>query len=220
MPHHQEVNKSAVASIHLSRIFCTRDSSCHGFRRKKGGYTRPPPTPTHRGVARVSSRGGAEIGKDVLLHRTSLVPISIFSLPGKIRRNIYARVLVVAHPLFLLQDTGSQVVETFAPEKPFRWLALLRTNRQVHDEASAVLYGLNHFTFMDTTQHQGDLLQSFLNCIGTVNAGRLAHIGINFPVVETAEGQPGKVMLRDDDLYSLKLLQEKVFQSSDTGSTR
>jgi hypothetical protein len=72
-----------------------------------------------------------------------------------------------------------------------------------------VLYGLNHFTFMDTTQHQGDLLQSFLNCIGSVNAGLLSHLSINFPVVESVEGQPGKVMLRDDDLYSLKLLQEK-----------
>jgi hypothetical protein len=130
-------------------------------------------------------------------------------LPGDIRNDIYKRVLVVAHPLFLFQDTGSQVVETFAPERPVRWLALLYTNRQVHDETSAVLYGLNHFTFMDTTQHQGGLLQSFLNCIGSVNAGLLSHLCINFPVAESVEGQPGKVTLREDDLYSLKLLQEK-----------
>jgi hypothetical protein len=76
-------------------------------------------------------------------------------------------------------------------------------------EARAVLYGLNHFTLVETTQHQGGLLQSFLNCIGAVNAGLLSHLSINFPVAESVEGQPGEVMLRKDDLHSLKLLQEK-----------
>jgi hypothetical protein len=62
---------------------------------------------------------------------------------------------------------------------------------------------------MDTTQQQGGLLQSFLSCIGSVNAGLLSHLCINFPVAESVDGQPGQVMLREDDLYSLKLLQEK-----------
>ena len=137
------------------------------------------------------------------------VPASFFSLPGDIRNNIYRRVLVVPHPLFLFQDTGSQVVETFAPDRPFRWPALLYINRQVHDEARVVLYGLNHFTLVETTQHQGVLLQSFLNCIGSVNAGLLSHLSINFPVAEIVEGQPGKATLREDDLHSLKLLKEK-----------
>ena len=150
-----------------------------------------------------------EIGKGVLSQRTSSVAIGLFSLPVGIRNNIYRRVLVVPHPLYLFQDTGSQVVETFAPDKPFRWLALLYTNRQIHDEARAVLYGSNHFTFMDTTQHQGGLIQSFLNCVGSVNAGLLSHLSINFPVAESVDGQPGQVMLREDDLYSLKLLQEQ-----------
>jgi hypothetical protein len=137
------------------------------------------------------------------------VPASFFSLPGDIRNNIYRRVLVMPYPLFLFQDTGSQVVETFAPDRPFRWLALLYTNQQVHGEARAVLYGLNHFTLVETTQHQGGLLQSFLNCIGSVNTGLLSHLSINFPVTESVEGQPGEVILRKDDLHSLKLLQEK-----------
>jgi len=135
--------------------------------------------------------------------------IGIFRLPVDIRNNIYRRVLVVPHPLYLFQDTGSQVVETFAPDRPFRWLALLHTNRQIHDEARAVLYGSNHFHFMDTTQRQGGLLQSFFNCIGSVNAGLLSYLCINFPVAQREDGHPGKVMLREDDLYSLKLLQEK-----------
>jgi len=37
----------------------------------------------------------------------------------------------------------------------------------------------------------------------------LSHLSINFPVAESVDGQPGQVMLREDDLYSLKLLQEQ-----------
>lgn len=113
------------------------------------------------------------------------------------------------HSLFLFQDTGSRVIQTFAPEKPSRWLALLYTNRQIHDEATAVLYGFNDFTFMDTTQHQGSLLESFFDCIGSVNAGLLSRLCINFPVAESAKGQLGTVMLRTDDSHGLKLLQKK-----------
>ncbi|KAN0094019.1 hypothetical protein V8E51_017203 [Hyaloscypha variabilis] len=158
---------------------------------------------------KVHAAPGVEIGEGVLSQRTSSVTIGLFSLPVGIRNDIYKRVLVVPHPLYLFQDTGSQVVETFAPDRPSRWLALLYTNRQIHSEARAVLYGSNHFTFMDTTQHQGDLIQSFLNCVGSVNAGLLSHLSINFPVAESVDGRPGQVMLREDDLYSLKLLQEK-----------
>ena len=93
--------------------------------------------------------------------------MSLLSLPRNIRDDIFKRVLVVRHPLYLFQDKYSAVVETFGPEIPVRWLALLYTNRQVHDEASAVLYGLNRFTLVDTTRQQVRLLQSFLNCIGS-----------------------------------------------------
>jgi hypothetical protein len=165
-------------------------------------------SPVSRFPARDSSpKTGSRLGM-AFSQRTSSLAISFFTLPREIRNDIYRRVLVVAHPLFLFQDTGSRV-ETFAPDRPFRWPALLYTNRQVHDEASAVLYGLNHFTFEVEMQHQFGPLQSFLNCIGPVNAGLLSHLSINFPVAESVEGQPGKVTLREDDLRSLKLLQEK-----------
>lgn len=48
---------------------------------------------------------------------------------NEIRNKSYRRMLVVAHPVFLFQDAGSRV-ETFAPDRPFRWLSLLYTNRQ------------------------------------------------------------------------------------------
>ncbi|KFY93586.1 hypothetical protein V498_04341 [Pseudogymnoascus sp. VKM F-4517 (FW-2822)] len=134
--------------------------------------------------------------------------MSLLSLPRNIRDDIFKRVLVVRHPLYLFQDKYSAVVETFGPEIPVRWLALLYTNRQVHDEASAVLYGLNRFILVDTTPQQVRLLQSFLNCIGSVNAGLLSHLCINFPVAEMVGEQPGEILLREDGLRSLKLLQD------------
>jgi hypothetical protein len=140
---------------------------------------------------------------------TALPLFGFFGLPRRARDDIYRRVLVAAHPLYLFQETGSEAVEMFAPERPARWLALLYTNRQVREEASEVLYGSNNFTFMDTTRHQANLLQSFLNCIGPVNAGHLSHICISLPVAESVEGQPGEILLREDDLRSLKILQEK-----------
>ena len=138
---------------------------------------------------------------------TCSAAINFFSLPSKIRKDVYQKVLIVAHPILLFQEPGSRV-ETFAPDKPSQWLALLYTNRQMHNEASAVLYRMNSFTLVDTTRQQVDLLQSFLHCLGTVNADFLSHLNINFPVTERVEGQPGKVKLRADSLQSLKLLQE------------
>ncbi|KFY59290.1 hypothetical protein V496_05717 [Pseudogymnoascus sp. VKM F-4515 (FW-2607)] len=135
--------------------------------------------------------------------------MSLLRLPRSIRDDIFRRVLVVAHPLYLFQDTGSTVVETFGPEIRGRWLALLYTNRQMHDEATAVLYGFNRFTMVDTTPRQVVLLQSFLICIGSANAGLLSHVSINFPVAERVDGKPEEIRLREDGLRSLKLLQDK-----------
>lgn len=136
--------------------------------------------------------------------------VSFFSLPIEARNNIYKRVLALPHPLYLFQDPGCPV-ETFAPEKPFQWLALLYTNRQISDEARAVLYGMNHFTLqeVETTQRQSSLLKSFLSCIGPVNAGLLSHLCINFPATERIEGQSGEIRLKADSLQRLQLLQEE-----------
>lgn len=133
---------------------------------------------------------------------------SFSDLPGRIRHDIYKRVLVVAHPIYLFQDKGSRI-ETFAPEIPIRWLALLYSNRQIYDEARAVLYGLNRFVLVDMTPQQVDLLQSFLSCIRSVNANLLSHLCINFPVAEHMEDQPGEIQIREDSIQSLKLLRER-----------
>lgn len=62
---------------------------------------------------------------------------------------------------------------------------------------------------VDTTSKQVGLLQSFLDCIVSVNANLLSHLCINFLVVENIEDQSLKVKLRQDGRQSLRFLQEK-----------
>lgn len=96
----------------------------------------------------------------------------------------------------------------FAPERP-KWLGLLYTNKRLHDETSAEIYGSNRFNLVDTTQHQYRLLKAFVDPIGPVNACSLSRLCISFPAAESREEQPEKIVLRDDDLFSLKLIREK-----------
>lgn len=132
-----------------------------------------------------------------------------FSLPRAVRDNIYGRVLVVPHALFFFQESASRRVETFAPDKPARWPALLLTSRQIHHEAKSVLYGRNRFNLVDVSRGETVVVQSFLDCIGSVNAGILSHLSISFPANENTQEQSGKALLREDGLHSLQLLREK-----------
>ncbi|KAJ4191845.1 hypothetical protein NW767_010752 [Fusarium falciforme] len=70
--------------------------------------------------------------------------VGFSDLPGTVRQDIYKRVLAVAHPIYLFRDFGPRV-ESFAPDKPKRWIALLYVNRQISGEAKVVLYGDNNF---------------------------------------------------------------------------
>lgn len=140
----------------------------------------------------------------------------LFCLPRNIRDKIYQRVLVIPHPLYIFTDGNSQKVGLFAPEKPARWLALLHANRQLHAEAVATLYGSHQFVLVDTTRNQANLLQSFLDLIGSVNAGYLRHICINFPAVVTASenvagdsAEDVTSTLQEEGLRGLKLIQER-----------
>ena len=138
--------------------------------------------------------------------------MDIFSLPRVVRNDIYQGVLALGHPIYLFQYTGSSAVAIFAPDRPVHWLALLYTNQKVYSEARAVLYGLNHFGFVDTARCQASLVQCFLQRIGPVNAGHLSHVSINFPVVEglgRVESHGEDSGLGKDDVLSLHLLLEE-----------
>lgn len=134
--------------------------------------------------------------------------IGFLDLPKWVRQNVYKRVLVVGHSVHLFQDFGPRV-ETFAPDRPKRWLALLYTNRQVYGEAKAVLYGKNNVYLMDRPQQQDVLLRSFLNGLGSLNADFLSRLSISFPVAERTQDQSDTVKIREDSLQNLSLLQEK-----------
>lgn len=134
-------------------------------------------------------------------------PITFFSLPFEVRISVYKLLLAVPHPLFLFHD-GSRV-QTFAPNKPRLWLALLYSSRQLHAEARAVVYASNSFALLDRTPQQLELLEAFLDGIGPTNAGFLSQLGINFPVVESMDESSGVVELREDNIRSLDLIREK-----------
>lgn len=135
--------------------------------------------------------------------------MDFFSLPREIRKNIYERCLSTTQALLLFKDRGSEVVEIFAPGKPLTALPLLRANRRVQQEACAVLYGKNRFTFMDTTDFQDELLRAFLRTIGAQNTNLLTHIGINFPALDLAEAGLNRPHLTEGSLRTLGLLRER-----------
>jgi hypothetical protein len=138
---------------------------------------------------------------------TRSTPVSFLDLPRGVRNNVYRRLLVLRHPIYIFQEPNS-LVESFAPDRPFRWLALLHTNRQIYTESSATLYGMNQFHLEEITPLQADLLRSFLDCIGPINAASLSYLCVNFPVAERINGQAERVELRIDSLQSVKLYQD------------
>ncbi|KAJ5804777.1 uncharacterized protein N7518_001080 [Penicillium psychrosexuale] len=129
------------------------------------------------------------------LSQPSASAVGFLSLPVEVRNEVYKYVLTVPDTIYLFQDPGGPV-QSFEPQKPYRWLALLYINRQIYDEAKVVLYGTNHFTLqeVETMQSEGGLLKSFLNCIGPT---------------KRVEGQSGEVRLREDSLQSFQLLQKE-----------
>ncbi|CAI6336992.1 unnamed protein product [Periconia digitata] len=137
---------------------------------------------------------------------TSSANPNFLSLPEKIRKEIFRRVLSILHPLFIFQDPGCPV-EMFAPDRPPHWLAITYVNREISCEASSVLYEINHFHLLDMTQQQSNILQSFFNCIGARNVAFLSHLDISFPVGEAMDSQPGTFRFGSDSFQSLKLLQ-------------
>lgn len=135
---------------------------------------------------------------------------NLFSLPLKIREDIFQRVLTLSKPLYIspiIVHVYDEMLPFFT-EKSVQQLALLHVNRQLRDEASLVAYSCNHFVFLDKDEEQADLLEEFLSLIGPDKAGRLPHITIKFPLVKSLKDQTSKYEIAEDDQRSLQLLQE------------
>ncbi|KAI6801898.1 hypothetical protein KC361_g1467 [Hortaea werneckii] len=125
-----------------------------------------------------------------------------FDLPSNARKKIYEGVLKLSHPVFLFQD-GDARVETFAPDRPSNWLALLHTSRQMHQEAAAVLYSANVYTLLDADGQGSELIRGFLKCIGSRHAKTLSHLCITFP---TMQRNPGGFQLGPDGAKMFELI--------------
>lgn len=154
---------------------------------------------------------GSSQNEDSIPTRTTTA--NFLDLPKGVRSNIYKRLLILRNPLYIFREPNSHI-ESFAPDKPLRWLALLYTNRQIHMESSAVLYGMNQFHLVDITPLQADLLQLFLVCIGPANAAFISHLCVNFPVAERPSDQAGRVELSNESMQSVRLYQNKCAQLS------
>lgn len=136
----------------------------------------------------------------------ALCATNLFTLPIEIRRAVYKQVLALPHPIYLFQGYGGKV-ESFGPQIPLRWRSLVYTNRQIHTEASEVLYGASQFMLMDTTPQQVNLLQAFMDRIGRVHSRSLTHLCINFPMATIVEEDPPSGQSVSTDMRSLQILQ-------------
>lgn len=130
------------------------------------------------------------------LHRSSDAPIveslSFLSLAGEVRNKIYEMALLRTNPI----DPWNLFWEHLTP-------GLLRSNQAIHREASSVLYGRNIFDF--TTAESDDIV-SFLEQIGSKNAGHIRHMLIEFPSFLHLD--PEEVTLEHDAVRMLEHMQQ------------
>jgi hypothetical protein len=71
--------------------------------------------------------------------------LDLLALPIAIRRNIYALLLVDYEAVSFLPEFLDECSTQIWPEETELYAALLRVNKQVYDEAVAVLYSDNRF---------------------------------------------------------------------------
>ncbi|KAK3290710.1 uncharacterized protein B0H64DRAFT_54598 [Chaetomium fimeti] len=104
-----------------------------------------------------------------------------FSLPPEIRNMIYKTVVVKAGNLLVMSHGPSNALTLFpVGQKRGPWLALLRTNRAIHKEASGILYGCNTFAPDGPLGRPLPVLSRFLDCIGPVNVAHLPTMSVGF----------------------------------------
>lgn len=109
-------------------------------------------------------------------------------LPPEIRTLIYKTLFVMPDSLYLYHN--GERMEPLTP-CPTHWLALLHANKQIHDEARSVLYGHNTF-FLEAPNDFHPYLSQFLERIGSVNAGHLRKLSVDFLNVGGTTNQAGE----------------------------
>ncbi|KAH7035929.1 uncharacterized protein B0I36DRAFT_406683 [Microdochium trichocladiopsis] len=132
--------------------------------------------------------------------RTTPYSSILLDLPAEIRYQIFYFLLVYHGPIAVF---GSRRIRTRVDA------AILSTNKQLHHEASAVLYGQNSFN-LDTSETSDEgAPAAFLHSIGTRNAGLIRHICITFPHHYARDPDTARWhALRDCDVLTLDVVRE------------
>ncbi|KAJ5107833.1 hypothetical protein N7456_004508 [Penicillium angulare] len=94
------------------------------------------------------------------------MPFNFLSLSGELRNEIYENLILSSEPINPWSGKKELVTN------------ILLANRQVLDEARSLLYGKNCF---ELVVWKPDLVPSFLDAIGSVNASYIRFIRIEFP---------------------------------------
>lgn len=94
---------------------------------------------------------------------------TFLDLPGEIRNEIYKLALVQKKPIPINQQYGKAVKLN---------MALFRTCKVVHEEASPLFYSLNQLDCADVSEAK---IASFLARIGHRNASYISHMILDFP---------------------------------------
>lgn len=124
---------------------------------------------------------------------TANTTASFPSLPGEVQNSIYKLILLDQDPIDPRHRYDEQQKLT---------LGLLRANKVVHDEASSLFYGHNRFDFTNIGANQ---VASFLEKIGSKNAGYIRHVLIHFPRFRYLD--PGDIALQEAIISILSSIQ-------------
>ncbi|KIW25741.1 uncharacterized protein PV07_08897 [Cladophialophora immunda] len=107
-------------------------------------------------------------------------------LAVEIRLRIYSELLVNPGPIDFVADFGPSSPPLFRRQRDGLYPAILRVNKEIHREASPVLYAWNHFRFPEVFSLSAPVsayITPFLNRIGS-HASLIRHIRIPFPTFD------------------------------------
>jgi hypothetical protein len=144
--------------------------------------------------------------------------LNFSTFPSEIRNRIYEELLVLSQPIIIEMATDrSRNIRRVLSDSD-NWLtcgtlglcpAILLANKGTHCEATPLLYSMNSFRVgasesSHTYETPCAILTSFLDHIGSQNAGFLRRICIAFPTFD--DYHAGSVTLQKDSIRALELI--------------
>ncbi|KAI0182705.1 hypothetical protein EV127DRAFT_322320, partial [Xylaria flabelliformis] len=139
--------------------------------------------------------------------------MNFFHLPKEIRLQIYSELLVLPEPIVFLVNYGPPSPSLSRSNRDGLCPALLRVNKQVHSEASSLLYSNNRFRFPDVFTSVSSTTKSahmapFLRQIGS-QASLIRYICITIPAFPTFyDSQQDRAMFHQAQIKNLELLRD------------